>query len=100
MWVWMERRLQRQRELEQGVDADLVRDNRKRYKLAYTLLGSGFLLALLCAKLNLSGIPRAVAVTLAFVLVMAGVVMGRWAAAESAFLSEPGPEEPPKIFPK
>ena len=32
---WLERWRQRQDLLSHGVDADLIRDNRKRYKLAF-----------------------------------------------------------------
>jgi predicted ester cyclase len=35
---WLERRIQRQTELAQGIDADLVRDNQRQYKLAIGLL--------------------------------------------------------------
>jgi hypothetical protein len=54
MWVWLERRQQRQRELARGFHADLVRYNRRRYKLAFALLGCGCLLGLLSAKAKLS----------------------------------------------
>jgi len=44
---WFERWSRRQDELAQGVDADLVRENRKQYIRAFWLLGFGFLLAFL-----------------------------------------------------
>jgi len=99
MWGWLRRYLQRQRELAQGVDADLVADNRWRYKLAFALFGGALLLGLLTASLNLVGITRLFMMTLASILFVAGLLVGRW-AAESAFLSKPGPEDPPKIFGK
>src|SRR5579872_2069821 len=44
MLRWLERRWQRQRELQQGVDADLVRENRRRWKLIWCLFACGFIL--------------------------------------------------------
>jgi hypothetical protein len=47
---WWERWQRRQCELTQGVDADLVRDNRRRYKLALGLLAFGLSLIFLNAE--------------------------------------------------
>jgi hypothetical protein len=95
---WLKRYDRRRRELAQGADADLVRSNRGRYKLAFVLLGLGFLLVLLSTILNPSGIPHKVAVVLAGVLIVAGLAILRWASMENTFLNKPDPEDPPKIF--
>ena len=50
---WFERWSRRQDELAQGADPDLVRDNRKRYRLAFWLLGFAILLSLLVSKVDL-----------------------------------------------
>ena len=49
---WFERWSRRQDELAQGADADLVRDNRRRYRLGFLLLGFATLLSLLVSKVN------------------------------------------------
>jgi hypothetical protein len=100
MWEWLRRWQQRQQDLSRGVDADLVRDNRRRYRLALVLLGGGSLLGVVSVKLGLSGTPQTVIVALAVVLFFTGILTGRWAAAESAFLSRPDREDPPKVFRK
>jgi hypothetical protein len=47
---WFERWSRRQDELAQGADADLVRDNRRRYRAGFLLLGFATLLSLLVSK--------------------------------------------------
>jgi len=49
---WLERWRQRQDLLSHGVDADLIRDNQKRYRVAFGLLGFGFLLSVLLSKVE------------------------------------------------
>ncbi|HTQ97505.1 MAG TPA: hypothetical protein VMH89_11910 [Candidatus Acidoferrum sp.] len=100
MWAWLTRWQQRQHDLALGVDADLVRDNRRRYQYAVVLLGCGCVLGVLSARLGLSGTPQKIIVALAIVLFLGGILAGRWAAAESAFLSKPDREDPPKVFRK
>jgi hypothetical protein len=100
MSTWFERYQRRKRELAQGVDADLVRSNRRRYKLAFVLLGAGFLLAPVTMTLNPEGISHQIGFVLAMLLIISGLATGRWASAESAFLSKPDPEYPPRIFRK
>lgn len=98
MSSWFERWPQRQRDLRQGVDADLVRDNRNRYRLAFGLIGFGFLLGLLDAKIQIPGTLRLIVVGMAIASAVAGFSLAAWARQEGAFLSKPDPEEPPRIF--
>ena len=95
---WLGRWLERQHDLAVGVDADLVRDNHKRYRLACGLLGFGFVLGLLVSKVHFQGILRLVVGVIATVSFLAGLVLAAWARQEAAFLSKPDHEEPPKIF--
>ena len=100
MWGWLERRHQRQRELASGADADLFRDNRRRYRRSYALTGCGIMLGLVSAKIKLPGALHVIVVTLAIVLLLAGGFLYQWAESEYNFLQEPDPEEPPTMFRK
>ena len=85
---------QRKRELAQGVDADRVRSNRARYKLAFVLFGVGFLVALVTTTLNPAGISHKIGFVLAMLLIISGLAIGRWASMENAFLNKPNPKDP------
>jgi hypothetical protein len=98
MFGWIRRWNQRQRDLTQGVDADLVRENRRRYKLAFGLLGLGLLLVLLGAKVHIPSILRWILSATAGLSFLAGWLLALWAQQEAGFLSKPDPEEPPRIF--
>jgi hypothetical protein len=93
-----ERWRQRQRDLDRGVDADLVHDNRNRYRLAFGLIGFGFLLGLLNAKVHLPSRLRWIVLGIGMVSLTAGFLLALWAKEESAFLSKPDPDEAPRIF--
>jgi hypothetical protein len=95
---WFERWRQRQSDLAQGVDADLQRDNGNRYRVAFGLIGFGFLLSLLDTNVKMPGTLRSIVVGMAIVSVIAGFVLAAWARQAGAFLGKPGPEEPPRIF--
>ncbi len=95
---WFERRLRRRRNLAHGADADLLRDNRRRYRLAFGLFGLGTLLWLLGAKIRVPSVLRSIAVGIGMISVVAGLFLAAWAQQEDAFLSKPDPEEPPRIF--
>jgi hypothetical protein len=97
MWGWLERWQQRQRELKHGVDADLVRDNRRRWKLSWCLLGCCFALIGIQAVLKPSGPWDRVAEVLTAVCFIGGLVLGRWARAEESFLERPNSKEPPSL---
>jgi hypothetical protein len=95
---WFQRRSQRRHDLTRGVDADLVRDNRKRFKIAFGLIGLGILLALLGGELHTANLLHWVLLDTGGVSVLAGFLLAIWAREESAFLTKPDPEEPPTIF--
>jgi hypothetical protein len=98
MFGWIRRWNQRQRDLTRGVDADLVRDNRKRYKLAFGLQGLALFLILLCAKFHIPRTLRWILSAAAGLSFLAGWLLALWAQQEAGFLNKPDPEEPPRIF--
>jgi len=81
-----------------GVDADLVVANRRRFRLCWTLFGCTFLQGGIRALLQLSGLWDTIALTVTTVFFVAGVLVGQWARAESAFLSKPKPDEPTRLW--
>jgi hypothetical protein len=98
MSSWLERWRQRQCELAQGSDADLVRDNRNRYRLAFGLMGFGFLLSLLDTKVKIPNTFRLIVVGIATVSLITGFLLALWATQMGAFLRKPDPEEPPRMI--
>jgi hypothetical protein len=97
---WLERWRERQRDLARGVDADLVSDNHRRYKLAGGLIGLGFLLILVGLKARLSGALPMILATVGGALVIAGWFLGIWANRMNMLLRKPDAEDPPRIFKK
>ena len=95
---WFERWRRRQYELAQGGDADLVRDNRKRYRLAFSLLGFAILLSLLVSKVDLGKQLSLVMSVVAAGSGVAALLLLMWARQEQVLLHKPDPEVPPKIF--
>lgn len=95
---WLERRIRRQTELAQGIDADLVRDNRKRYKFAIGLLSFAVLLSFLTSKVHLAEPLRPFVGAIAGCSGVAGLVLLVWARQEEIVLNKPDPEDPPNIF--
>jgi len=87
-----------QREIGEGTDADLVRANRTRFRVAFSLIGVGFILVVLGGKLHITGRFDTVLRAIAAVSVVVGFVLGRWARSEREFLIRPDPEDPPEIF--
>ena len=98
MSSWLERWRHRQRDLAQGADANLVRDNRNRYRLAFGLMGFGVLLSLLDTKVKIPNTLRLIVVGIATVFFIAGFLLALWARQMGAFLSKSDPEEPPRMF--
>ena len=98
MWNWLERHLQRKLELQQGVDADLVRANRRRWRLCWSLFGLSFLLIGIQAKLRMSEPLQNVMLGLFAASFGGGLFLGHWARAERAFLNRPDPKEPPRLL--
>ena len=100
MLGWLGRQQKRWRELSQGVDADLVRDNRRRYKWAAALITFGLILVPLSRSVPPSGAIYDIVVGAAMSSWIAGVVLLHWAYRESLFLNRPDSEDPPKLFRK
>jgi len=97
---WVKRFQERQRELTQGADADLVQANRRRYKRALLLLAFNAGLIFLNGKVNLSPALRTAVGILSATICLLGLLMLRWAWQESLFLNRPDPEGPPSILKK
>jgi hypothetical protein len=95
---WLERWQTRQRELAEGADADLQQANRRRFRVAFGLIGLAFVLGLLDARLHLPYDVHIVLRCAATVSGLVGLGMAKWAQHEHAFLSNPEPEHPPTIF--
>jgi len=95
---WLRRWLQRRSDLARGVDADLVRANRKRWKLGVLLFCVALLLGWIAEKLSLPRALHLAVIVLATLLMIASVFLLHWATAEQRFLRKPGPEPPPSIF--
>jgi hypothetical protein len=98
MMGWLKRWQRRQEELGQGVDADLVRDNRRKFRLVDWLSGLSILFVFIAWKMRFWGGLRAVFGVAAAVLFVAGGILRYWAQAENNFLDRPDSEEPPSIL--
>jgi hypothetical protein len=98
MWEWLQRYYQRQREIQQGADADLFRENQKRSQLSWSLLGCSFLLIAIQAIIKFFGIWHTILVVLTMMFFVSGLFLAHWARAERAFLERPGPKEPPSLL--
>jgi hypothetical protein len=97
---WLKRFQERQRELAQGADADLVQANRQRYKRALLLLAFDAGLIFLNDKVNLSPLLRTAVGILSVIIFLLGLLLLKWAWKESVFLNRPDPEVPPSILKK
>jgi hypothetical protein len=95
---WFDRWQQRRSELQHGADADLLRDNRKRWIRGFWLLGFGFALLGVQALFQLSGLWHNIAVGLTMTVFAVGLFLWSWARAESAFLNRPSPKQPPRLW--
>jgi membrane glycosyltransferase len=95
---WPSRWQQRQRDLQNGVDADLLQANRGRRKLSSYFFALVFLLIGVQAIVKPTGTLRGILVALCIVSLVCAVGLARWARAEGAFLSKPDLEKPPSMF--
>jgi hypothetical protein len=97
MTNWFDRSRKRKHELALGTDADLVRKNYKRYKIAFVLVGFGCFLSWLSAKIPTTDTPLLIVQGLAVVSLIAGFLLALWARQEAAFLTKPDPKKPPTM---
>jgi|ERR1700691_2646490 hypothetical protein len=95
---WLERWWNRQHELAEGADAELVQANRQRVRVAFGLIGLALVVGLLDARLNLPHVVHIALRSPAAVSGLVGIVMAKWAQHEDVFLSRPDSEGPPTIF--
>ena len=98
MLEWFGRYSQRQRDLAAGVDADLVRSNRRKSTIALLLAGIGFLLLGVDRFAKFHGLIQKIVMWLSGLLLFGGVFLGYWARQVDAFLSKPDPKKPPSLF--
>ena len=98
MWNWIHRWQQRQRDLQQGVDADLVQSNRRRWKLCACLFGLAFASFGLQASVKFTGFLNQIAVGITMLLFVAAMLMCNWARAWGEFLDRADPKEAPKLW--
>ena len=98
MWNWLKRIDKRQRDLRRGVDADLVRDNRIRWRNGLSMILLGIVLI---AGDSQAPIPEwaHLAIRIAGGLsLLTGLGLAKWALRERAFLNQPDSEETPRMF--
>ena len=96
--TWIERWLQRRNEIAQGVDADLLVLNARRFRLATVLFIAAGLLFWATTKLPLPHVARIFLNIIVFALFVASIILFRWAQAVDAFLNKPDREDPPSIL--
>src|SRR5215467_9618196 len=95
---WWSRQQARQVDLQRGVDADLIAENRERVRRALAMIAVGIVLPIAPLKLHLTEWPARVSTWVGTALFIVGLVLVRWAGAERAFLNRPEPEKPPSLF--
>ena len=88
----------RQNDLAKGFDADRVRENGWRFKVAFASMGSGGLIILLISIVQIPVTFRKILVLVPGMLLLVGFILATWAPAEESFLSWPDPDEPPKLI--
>ena len=98
MWDWFQRRMQRDRELQAGVDADLVRDNNQRWKWSAIISGCGLLILVFLNYVKLAAPWSKIVAAVAGVLTIGGLILGRFALLWDGFIGRPDPKRPPSLF--
>jgi hypothetical protein len=98
MQGWFERWQKRRRELVEDADADLMQSNRRRFRVAFGLIGLALVMGLVDAKFLLPATLAIIFRVGAGTSVVVGIVLAKWAQHEHAFLTRPDPEGPPEIF--
>jgi len=98
MWDWFHRWQLRRRDLQKGVDADLVQENRRRWKLCACLFGLSFLSFGILTVAKFQGIMNQLAVAITTGLFFGAMITGHWARSWGEFLDKPDPKEPPRLW--
>ena len=79
MSTWWERSRKRDLELAEGADADLMQANRRRYRVAFALMGLAVLIVYLEPKIHLPGKLSTIIRVLAAASFEVGVLLVKWA---------------------
>jgi len=95
---WVERWQKRRLEIAEGADADLMQSNRRRFRVAFGLIGLAFVMGLLDAKFLLPATLGIIFRVGAGISVVVGIVLAKWAQHEHTFITRPDLEGPPEIF--
>ena len=98
MREWLKRLNERQRDLGRGVVADLVRDNRSRWRSALGISLLGIVLVVGEDRAPIPGWAHLSIRIAGIAFLLLGLVVAKWALQERAFLNKPDPEEPPRMF--
>lgn len=80
------------------VNADLWRDNRRRYKASAALLAVGLLVGFILPTLSHSGMLWKIVFAISMGCYAAGMLGLQWARGENVFLSKPDRPEPPQVW--
>jgi uncharacterized membrane protein len=80
------------------VNADLWRDNRRRWKISILLIAISVVVAFVMAGLRPTGLVKNVFVGGAMAFFIAGIVGLRWAGQQAYFLRRPEPKDPPSLW--
>jgi hypothetical protein len=89
---------ERQRKLAAGVDADLVRDNRKHHRIGLALIGGGLGLILLVKYIPLPRVLERVIAIVSGAAFIGGFILLKFAQHEEYVINKPDPEKPPSIL--
>lgn len=80
------------------VNADLWRDNRRRWRISAALLALALLTILPLSHLRLSSTVQGILTDIGIISYVAGMIGLHWARRESCFLRQPEWKEPPKLW--
>jgi hypothetical protein len=95
---WFHRYANRQSELAAGADADLVAENRNRWRRGALVVAFAIAFAWLGNMTKLPANASRLVLLIAGIAGLYGVFLLAWARQESAFLSKPDPEKPPSLL--
>jgi hypothetical protein len=80
------------------VNADLWRDNRRKWKISTMFLALSLLIAAIFSKFPHSGVLGKILVAIFMISYGGGMFALYWARGKSAFLNKPDPPEPPQLW--
>jgi len=94
---WLRRWTQRQRDLENGVDADLVRASDRTLRFAFCLLLAGGVLQASRLLTTPTWFTKTANI-ISICLLLLGAVLMRVSSAQRSYLDKPDPEPPQSLF--